>query len=143
AWRAAEGNDEDAEGAVARLREACLTFANKHGARPLTQILGLEFALHRREAQQIAEVLSHWPGAETGPAKALASALVLEVAGDKDAAREQYKRALELDPQHEGATRALLEDAPPAQAAELLARLADTSDDPTQAGFLLLEAALL
>ncbi len=128
--------------AMTRLRLASERIAQQHGARALTQILDLEFALAEARAGSIAAALAAWPGMETGPQKALVSALALEVSGDRDATKRALKQALELDPDHEGATRALLHDASPAEAAELLTQLAEAKDDPAQAGFLLLEAAL-
>jgi len=132
----------DAASSMTRLRLACERIARQHGPRALTQILDLEFALAEGRAGAIAETLAAWPGMETGPQKALVSALALEVSGDRAAAKRALKQALVLDPDHEGATRALLNDASPAEAAELLGHLAEAKDDPAQAGFLLLEAAL-
>ncbi len=146
AWgTTADAEREDGELApeLERLREACAPLAEVQGRQPLTQILSMEFALLDRNVDLLGAAIAQWPGIESGPSKLLASALTWEVCGNREAAVLQYKRALELDPNHEGATRALLDDASPAQAAELLAKLADNSDDPTQAGFLLLEAALL
>lgn len=126
-----------------RLKRAIARLAEKHGTQPLTQILMLEFALREHQASAIAQILTSWPGTETGPSKPLAAALALEVTGDKSSARAQLEKALEIDPNQEAAIRALITDAPPARAAELLTSLADAKDDPAQAGFLLLEAALL
>ncbi|HWO10842.1 MAG TPA: hypothetical protein VNN80_15215, partial [Polyangiaceae bacterium] len=132
----------DTPSSMTRLRLACERISRQHGPRALTQILDLEFALAEGRAGAIAETLAAWPGMETGPQKALVSALALEVSGDRAAAKRALKQALVLDPDHEGATRALLTDASPAEAAELLGHLAEAKDDPAQAGFLLLEAAL-
>lgn len=137
--------EEQERGAAAwsRLKRAVPAEENTGIPRPLAEMLGLEFALRSGDSERVAQILSRWqvPGG-AGASGALASALLREMNDNKLSARIDYMRALELDPQHEGAVRALLADSEPAEAAEMLAKLSDTSTNPANAGLMLLEAAL-
>ncbi len=89
--------------------------------------------------------LAEWPGEGTPEERRdrhAAAALVLEMAGDSDAASREYAAVVGADPTHEGAVRALVAHAPAAGGAELLASLARESSDPALSGLLLTEAAL-
>ena len=100
-----------------------------------------------KNAARVAAALADWPRAENAERDArrdchLASALVYENSGDRDAAARQYAAALRQDPACEAAARALLSGVGPEGSAEILSALAEVCVDNGLAALLLIEAAL-
>lgn len=133
-------------GEAAELEPALERYARSNPDRALTRALSLELALARGDAESVARALGGWAAAPGDAAalrdRELAAALVRELSGDTQGARDGYERAFELDPAHEPAARALLEGVAPAQASEILLRLAEAESPGSRAAVHFVEAAL-
>ncbi|HYJ10101.1 MAG TPA: hypothetical protein VEX18_13860, partial [Polyangiaceae bacterium] len=104
----------------------------------------LRFATVDKQAPAILRginVLAEGDAARAGDAD-LASALVLELAGEAEAAAERYAAAHKRDPQAPAPLRALLQRADREATLALLSEAAQSAGDETQAGLYSLEAAL-
>jgi hypothetical protein len=129
-----------------RTAPAIQSFGETHPGTIATNVLTLELALVERRHAEVAAALASWgESAGEGPPardRALARALVSELAADLEDARAAYAEAGEADASFEAALRARLGvlDAPAQGAA--LAELAGASHDSTHGAVLLLEAAL-
>ncbi len=122
-----------------RLRE-------QHPEHPLGRVLGLELALGRADAGEIAARLSDYSRPESGAESSrdghIASALIHELSGQAERARPAYERVLAESPSSEFATRALLAASEPEEGAVLIEQLAEAESSGTAAALHFLEAAL-
>jgi tetratricopeptide (TPR) repeat protein len=129
-----------------RLTPALQRFGETHPGTLTSTLLALELATVERRHSEVAATLGAW-GESTGdqpPARdrALARALVSELAGDLEDARAAYTEAGEADPSFEAALRARLGVLDVEAQGAALAELATASHDSTHGAVLLLEAAL-
>lgn len=92
----------------------------------------------------LVDLLASWGETTVGGAerdRALAAALVAELRGDRERALAEYQRAVQVDPAHEGATRALNSLDHAGQIPRLV-ELAGQAGEDARAAVLALEAAL-
>lgn len=115
----------------------------------VSRALALELDVEAGAVGKVARALSMWSDANlTGPAyeaerdRALAGALVAELAGEKERAVSDYERACALDAGHEGAVRARASFLDPEAVARSLVDLAGSVGGGSRASLLLVEAAL-
>lgn len=98
-----------------------------------------------KNAARVASAIAEWPGDESPEERRdrnAAAALISELGGDLDDAGRRYAAVLGADPTHEASVRALVAQAPPPGAAELLTALAEAIPEPAHSSLLLTEAAL-
>lgn len=122
-------------------------FIQTHPSHPLSKLLMMELAIVDGDAARVASALAEWPQAQPGNSEEecdrhLAAALVYEAAGARDAAAREYASALAAGPSNVAAARALIGDAPPSGAADLLVALSQAVSDKAQRSLFLVEAAL-
>ena len=120
-------------------------FSDSHSDHPAARLLALELAVANRNAISLADAAAALPGRDSAPEKrdtSLARGLLLELAGNTEAAREAFQAASAADPDFEAALRARLPGLTEDEASAALVALADASSDPARAALLLVEAAL-
>jgi hypothetical protein len=127
------------------LRSTLEAYAVAREDDPLVSVLEGELALSAGAAGRVAHSIAATAGAE-GPSgerdKHLAAGLLLEIGRDADSAARQWASALGADPGAEPPARALMAEATPSGAADLLIGLADAVSDEPRKALLLVEAAL-
>ena len=132
-------------GGIAALAPDIDRFSDSHGDHPAARLLGLELAVANRNTASIAEAAAALPGRDSAPETrdtALSRGLLLELAGNVEAAREAYHAASTADPDFEAALRARLPGLDEDAASAALATLADGSSDSAHGALTLIEAAV-
>jgi tetratricopeptide (TPR) repeat protein len=131
----------DARHALARAVHALSELDEASG---VARALSLELDLVSGDAARVAEKIAGWRGSESEAEAevSIAAAVLTEAAGERDAADRAWSRVLEAEPTNVAATRARAAQATPAEAARLVAELAQASAEGPQAALLLGEAAL-
>ena len=120
-------------------------FSDSHADHPAARLLALEVAVANKDPAQVAEAALALPGRDAGPEardRALSRGLLLELAGNVDAAREAYRAATTADPAFEAALRARMPGLDADAASAALAELAEGSSDSAHSALTLVEAAL-
>jgi cellulose synthase operon protein C len=131
------------KGSVEPLRRAASAYANAAAESGLARALSLELDLEDGAAGRVARIVSSWrDDAELEIERALAGAVIAEVAGEIDRARQELDRVRSADPTHEAAARAAAAHAGAASAAKILAEHAQALDGGSRAAVLLTEAAV-
>jgi tetratricopeptide (TPR) repeat protein len=135
--------------ARARVTDAIRAYVDAAPDAGLARSLALELDVESRAVGNVARAVSGWSDANVaGPAheaerdRALAGALLAEVAGDTERAAAEYERACALDPGHEGAVRARASFQASAEAASALVELGESLPPGPRAALLLVEAAI-
>lgn len=105
--------------------------------------LAIEVNVDAGAGGRVALAVSQWPGEGVSERdRALAGAMLAEVAGETDRTIADLDRARAADPSHEGAARARAWHADPRAAAAILSELAQAVEAPTRAATLLTECAV-
>lgn len=133
-----------ADGAAADLADRVRALRAASPDSPVGRLLDVDGAIAAGEPGKLIELLATWGeggGLNAERDRALAAAVVAEMLGEKDKAKAEYARAMDLDPTHEATLRALgtLE---PSRYSRRLAELAPQAGDDMKGSLLALEAAL-